>query len=149
MAMQRIELLRRMPVFGAIRDNILELVLSMSRTVRVARGEFFFHEGDPGETLYVLEEGRVEILKGKRGEERAIGELGPGDCFGEMALMDFSPRSASIRAVEDCLAIEISASCLYRIYETDIEQFALIEMNMGREVSRRLREADKRLYGSE
>ena len=144
----RIELLRRMAIFGGIRDDILELVLGISRTVSVTHGAFFFREGDPGESVFVLEQGKVAVMKAKQGEQCLIRHLGAGECFGEMALMDYFPRSASILAVEDCVAIEISASCLHRIYETDVEQFALIEMNMGREVSRRLREADRRLSGS-
>ena len=60
--------------------------------------------------------------------------------------MDLSTRSASIRAVEDCAAIRVSAANLYKLYEQDPKQFALIQMNMGREVTRRLREADDRLF---
>jgi CRP/FNR family transcriptional regulator, cyclic AMP receptor protein len=71
--------------------------------------------------------------------------LNQGDCFGEMSLIDFSPRSASVRAVEDCTALQISATCISQVYEKDLEQFAMIEMNMGREVSRRLRESDAAL----
>jgi CRP-like cAMP-binding protein len=60
--------------------------------------------------------------------------------------MDRLPRSASIRAVEDCTAIRLSAANLHQVYERDPKQFALIQMNMGREVSRRLRESDNRLF---
>jgi len=56
------------------------------------------------------------------------------------------PRSASVRAIDDCRAIQLSAASLYQVYEKDLEQFAMIQMNMGREVSRRLREADERLF---
>jgi CRP-like cAMP-binding protein len=65
-----------------------------------------------------------------------------------MAIMDHGPRSASVRAVDDCMAIQISAANLYRVYAQDLKQFALIQMNMGREVCRRLREADDRLFGA-
>ncbi len=65
-----------------------------------------------------------------------------------MAVMDHCARSASVRAVEDCAAICISAANLYQVYARDLKQFALIQMNMGREVSRRLREADNRLFGA-
>lgn len=74
--------------------------------------------------------------------------LRAGDCFGEMAVMDHCPRSASVRAAEDCTAIRISAANLYRVYGQDLKQFALIQMNMGREVSRRLREANSRLFSA-
>ena len=78
-------------------------------------------------------------------QEYQLRNLNQGDCFGEMSLIDFSPRSASVRAVEDCTALQISAACISQIYEKDLEQFAMIEMNMGREVSRRLRESDAAL----
>jgi CRP-like cAMP-binding protein len=90
----------------------------------------------------VLENGRAQVLKGGPGDEYVVRQVHPGDCFGEMSLIDLSPRSASVRAVEDCCAIEISTACLHAVYQRDVEQFALIEMNMGREVSRRLRESD-------
>jgi len=61
-------------------------------------------------------------------------------------VMDLLPRSASVRAVEDCTAIRLSAANLYRVYERDLKQFALIQMNMGREVTRRLRETDNQLF---
>ena len=60
--------------------------------------------------------------------------------------MDITPRSASVCAVEDCTAIRLSAANLYQVYAQDLKQFALIQMNMGREVCRRLREADNRLF---
>ena len=74
--------------------------------------------------------------------------LNQGDCFGEMAVMDHCPRSASVRAVEDCVAIHISAANLYQVYAQDLKQFALMQMNMGREVCRRLREANNMLFGA-
>jgi CRP-like cAMP-binding protein len=61
--------------------------------------------------------------------------------------MDHCPRSASVRAVEDCAAIHISAANLHQVYAQDLKQFALMQMNMGREVCRRLREADDMLFG--
>jgi CRP-like cAMP-binding protein len=63
-----------------------------------------------------------------------------------MALMDFCPRSASVGAVEDCTAIRISAVDLYKVYAQDLKQFSLIQMNMGREVCRRLRYSNNRLF---
>jgi CRP-like cAMP-binding protein len=62
--------------------------------------------------------------------------------------MDLLPRSASVRAVEHCTAIRLSAANLYQLYAQDPKQFALIQMNMGREVSRRLRESDNRLFSA-
>jgi len=142
----RIELLQRMPVFGGIRADVLRSLLGVCPIVDVPAGEFFFRERDPADAMFVLEAGKVAVLKSWRNEEYLLHVLETGDCFGEMALMDLMPRSASVRATEDCRAILVSAASLYRVYEKDLEQFAMIQMNMGREVSRRLREADERLF---
>ena len=63
-----------------------------------------------------------------------------------MSLIDMQPRSASVRALEACEALEISIPSLHQLYKVDVEQYAMIMMNMGREVSRRLRKADERLF---
>ena len=60
--------------------------------------------------------------------------------------MDLCPRSASVRAAEDCTALRVSAANLYQVYARDLKQFALIQMNMSREVCRRLRDSDERLF---
>jgi len=142
----RIALLQNMPIFGALRDDALECLLEGAATVAHQAGTYFFREGDEAQCLYVIEHGSVEVLKRWDGRQWALHQLGAGDCFGEMALMDFCPRSASVRAVEDCRAIEIAAAALHRLAERDLEQFALIQMNMGRELSRRLRAADELLF---
>ena len=60
--------------------------------------------------------------------------------------MDLCPRSASVRAIEDCTALRISAANLHQVYARDLKQFTLIQMNMGREVCRRLRNSDNWLF---
>jgi CRP/FNR family cyclic AMP-dependent transcriptional regulator len=142
----RIELLQRMPVFGGIRADVLEFLLGLCPVVSVPTNAFFFREHDQADSMFVLEAGKVAVLKSWHGREYLLRTLKEGDCFGEMAVMDLSPRSASVRAVEDCTAICLSAANLYKVYAQDLKQFALIQMNMGREVCRRLREADNRLF---
>ena len=142
----RIKLLLGMPIFGGIRSDVLQFLLGLCPVVSVPTNEYFFHEHDQADSMFVLEAGKVAVLKSWRGQEYLLKILKEGDCFGEMAVMDLSPRSASIRAVEDCAAIRLSAANLYKLYEQDPKQFALIQMNMGREVTRRLREADDRLF---
>jgi CRP/FNR family cyclic AMP-dependent transcriptional regulator len=92
--------------------------------------------------LFIVKEGKVLVLKN---EHIKLQYLARGDCFGEMALIDLNPRSASVVAVEDCIALEISHQALYVLYENYLEQFVLIQMNLAREVSRRLRALDERL----
>jgi CRP/FNR family transcriptional regulator, cyclic AMP receptor protein len=114
--------------------------------VDVPTNEFFFREHDQADSMFVLEAGKAAVLKSWGGQEYLFRILKDGDCFGEMAMMDLFPRSAYVRAVEDCTAIRLSAANLHQVYEQDLKQFALIQMNMGREVTRRLREADNQLF---
>jgi len=90
--------------------------------------------------MYVLERGKVAVVKRWEGVDYLLRYLNKGACFGEMALLELAPRSASVVAIEDCLAVEVSSASLHKVYKQAPDQFMLIQMNMGREVSRRLRE---------
>ncbi|HFD79695.1 MAG TPA: Crp/Fnr family transcriptional regulator [Gammaproteobacteria bacterium] len=142
----RIRLLQNMPVFGGIRADTLEFLLSGVARVRLARGEYFYREGDMADSLFVLESGRVFLLKHWAGNDYKLKELVRGNCFGEVAVIDLQPRNTSSLAAEDSCALELTEADLYRLYQHDVEQFTLLNMNMAREVCRRLREADERLF---
>ncbi len=148
MSRPHLALLQKMPIFGGIREDILQLILDQSSDVAVAKGKFFFREEDPASSLFVLRQGTVAILKTWKGREYLLHEVHGGDCFGEMSLIDLLPRSASVVATEDCTALEITSATLYQLYRKNLEQLAMIYMNMGREVSRRLRETDERMFQS-
>jgi CRP-like cAMP-binding protein len=143
---RRVELLQRMPVFGALSEATLELLLERSRSREVAPGEWFFREGDEARTMYVIETGRAVVTRQWQGREIELGRFGPGDCFGEMALMDLHPRSASVRSLEPCIALEFGHDEMLHLYEVDPAQFALLQMNLGRELARRLRATDDLLF---
>lgn len=149
MTEQYFDLLRGMAVFGGLNNQTLSLILEHSEKVEVPVGEYFFREGDRANALYVLERGVVVIERLWEETPIELGRFQAGDCIGEMALIDMMPRSASVRAAEDCQAIEITTASLYKLLKQDLEQYAIIMMNMGREVSRRLRIADDRLFALE
>lgn len=137
--------LQAMPVFGGVDARSLDWLIQRAPRVRVAAGGWFFREGDRGTTLYVLLQGRVTLSRSLDGVEEPLGSLAAGDCFGEMALLDLSPRSATVCAAEDSLALAIDAGLLYLLYKQAPESYTIILMNLSRELSRRLRAADERL----
>jgi CRP-like cAMP-binding protein len=143
---QRIDLLMQTPVFGAIREEIIAHLVEKAPLVNVKNGAYLFREGDRGTSMYIIENGRMAALKKWGAEEYLLKELTQGDCIGEMALFDFLPRSASIISTENTTLIVITAADLRDIYHRDLEQFTLLQMNMGREVTRRLRAADEQLF---
>jgi CRP/FNR family transcriptional regulator, cyclic AMP receptor protein len=138
--------LREMPIFGAVPDRALLFLGERASRVEVPGGRWFFRQGDKGETMYVLRSGLVEVQRSLAGQTATLGRLGPGECFGEMALIDLYPRSASVRAVEDCVALAMTNALLYELYDRDPEPFTLIMMNLARELSRRLRSAEVLLF---
>lgn len=142
----RIELLQSMAIFGSIRADTLEFLLGVSRIRELKDAEYFFHEGDAADSAFVLESGRVQMLKSWEGRQYELQILESGNSFGEVALIDLEPRTSTVRALDVCSAIELSADSLFRLYQRDQKQFTLIQMNMAREVCRRLRHAYQRLF---
>lgn len=145
MAQTREALLQEMPIFGGIREDVLAFLLARAPVRQVPAGTLLVREGEPGRAMFVLEAGQALVLKGWQGKQVVLGRLGRGDCFGEMALIDLGPRSASVLAVCDATVIEISADALLDLYREDPNQFTVIHMNIAREICRRLRHADERI----
>ncbi len=146
MRQSRLQLLQEMPIFGGVGEQALEFILNNANIIKVNKGQYFFQEDDLANSMYVLEKGEVEVVRAWQGKKYTLNSLNPGDCFGEMALMGFRPRSASVRALQDSQAIEITTGLFSELYDAYPQQFTLIQMNMGREVCRRLCEADTRLF---
>ena len=79
-----------------------------SATRQFSKGEALMLEGERGECAYIIESGNVEIVVQRDGQHLQIGTRGPGSMLGEMAMIDDKPRTATVRALEDCTAIEIT-----------------------------------------
>ena len=73
-----------------------------------SKGEVLIREGERGDCAYIIESGEVEILVQRDGQLIQIGTRGPGSLLGEMAMIDDKPRTATVRALDDCTAIEIT-----------------------------------------
>jgi CRP-like cAMP-binding protein len=88
------------PFFAGLEPAALERLAASMRTRRFRRGEVIFHVGDPGDALFVIITGEVKIsLPSETGDEAILATLRPGEFFGELALLDGAPRSASASAM--------------------------------------------------
>lgn len=93
--------LRAMPLLAGYDDAALAQVAAGARLRRFRRGEVIFHRGDVGAALFIVEAGRVKIVvPTESGEEALLTVMRPGDFFGELALLDGAPRSATAVALE-------------------------------------------------
>jgi CRP-like cAMP-binding protein len=95
------EALAAVPLFAGLDGAMLDNIGRGMRPRRFRRGEVIFHLGDPGDALFVVVSGAVKItLPSEAGDEAILATLRPGDFFGELALLDGAPRSASAAALE-------------------------------------------------
>jgi CRP-like cAMP-binding protein len=104
-------------------------------------GEYIFHEGDLGTEMYIINEGKVEILNQVSDEEQVLAVLEKGDFFGEMSVLEDLPRAASARAGTDVRLLQINGSTFDQLLQGNPE----IAVRMMRKLSRRLRETDEML----
>jgi CRP-like cAMP-binding protein len=103
-------------------------------------------EGDPGRSMYIVHSGELVVSKlGESGRAIRMANLGPGDFFGEMTLIDMHNRSATVVADSPTLLYELTARNLYTYCKTDIHAYVMVLQNTNRELCRRLRRADRRI----
>lgn len=103
---------RKIEFFSDFTDMDLVRLLKICHTRKFAHGETIFSEGERGDRLYVLIAGNVEIIKNRDGGSEILATLHPGECFGEMALVDQEPRSADARAAGAAMIIEVNDQIL-------------------------------------
>jgi CRP/FNR family transcriptional regulator, cyclic AMP receptor protein len=134
---------RDIGLFGGLSDDVLRSFVGALEVNELPSGAVVFREGESGRELYVILDGEVEVLrKSKRGHETRVAILGPGDWFGEMSVLDVLPRSASTRVLAPTHLLRLTAHDLDALYRRDMRSYALVVLNIARELSRRLRVAD-------
>lgn len=101
--------LRKVQLFEGLSDDDVQRIQNVAETVVLSSGEVLFEEGKKGDTFYVVLRGRVELIKrGRDGSEQKLAIAREGEAFGEMALLNQTPRSATARALEAAHLLEIS-----------------------------------------
>lgn len=121
---ERIQLLAKCDLLRHLPPEAIEEILPCIRMRQLRAGETLFRAGDPGDALYIVSAGRVEVLDGSG---RSIARLGEGHAFGEMALLTGSPRTATVRAVADTDLLAIDKADFERLVASDYQLADLIE----------------------
>ena len=104
--------LRKVALFSKFSDEELVRLLRICKSQKLAAGEFAFHEGMEGDSLFVVVSGQVDMVLESDGLPRVLVSMQPGDCFGEMAIIDSAPRSAGAKAAVESTVIQVSASII-------------------------------------
>lgn len=138
------DFLSQTPILGGLPPRALARIIDGTRVVRLAAGDPLIVEGEPPRGMFIVREGELEIAKrGRNGAEFCLAVLRRGDCIGEMSIIDIQPRSATVRALRPSVLYVVSQAEIARLYQTDVEIYLLLVLNIAREISRRLRHADQ------
>jgi CRP/FNR family cyclic AMP-dependent transcriptional regulator len=144
MTAQTAAFLASVPMFSGLqRDELLKFA-ELTRERTYPKGSVILFQGDPGDSLYVLRQGRAKVvLIGEDGREVILGVLEPGAHFGELALIDDQPRSAHVIAMEDSQLLILRREDFRRRVEAN----PTVAWALLTELSRRLRRADQKIGG--
>ena len=130
-SIERLLLVRGVPIFKELRDDFLVRLASIMNEVSYPSGKMIFAEGQEGRSLYIVVAGRVRV----HSEDQELALLEKGSCFGEMSLFDAEPRSASVTAISSCDCLVLTQQQLYEA----IDETPDIAVNIIRLLSRRIR----------
>ena len=137
--------LRRVPLFAGLAEEDLEQLYRMAETVSLDAGELVFEEGSPGDALYVVLDGELEVSKRQGGQDVVLAVRGVGDFIGEMSILEQAPRSASVRTLQETRLLMISQAA----FDTLLSCSPSAYLTMLRTVTSRLRSTESMLVQSE
>jgi len=133
------KMLQRYSLFGGLLEDQIDLIIPLMEKNNYAPGDVIITEGTPNDKVFFIVEGKVSIMK----EGKVIYDMTRGDTFGEMEVLDVMPSAATVRADTDVTVMSMTNKSLREIYKNDIKSYALLLMNLARDISRRLRAANE------
>ena len=111
-------LLRRIALFSELAEEDLDWIAESAEHVDLPAGAILTSEGDPGDALFAIVAGELDVVKRSRNAEIPIARLGPGEIVGEMAVLEARPRNASVRAFSDVCVIRIGRDVVLELVQT-------------------------------
>jgi CRP-like cAMP-binding protein len=136
------DVLRRSPLFAALDEEASNSLLKSMTEIALSRGDALFHEGDPGDALYVVVEGKIKLGRSSGdGRENLTAVLGPGDMFGELSLFDPGPRTSTATALTSTRLLALGHTELQPWLSTRPE----VARALLRAMARRLRRTNETL----
>lgn len=135
---QYLDHLAKVPLFSALSKKELQTIARASDDVEVPKGKVLVEEGKPGHEFFLIIGGNASVKRGKR----EIAKLGPGQYFGELALLDRGPRSASVVAKDDMEVLVLGQ----REFAGVIDEVPSLAHKLLTTMAQRLRDADAKAY---
>ena len=141
---ERVGFLRAAPLFATLTDDELADIAQVAEPTRFGAGEIVFREGEFSTSCYVISSGHAcAVRKHSGGRAITLARFGPGDLFGELAMLDDQRRSATIEAVDELDALSIRGDDMRRLLRTHPD----IAIKMITALAQKLRQTNERLAG--
>lgn len=130
------------PLFAGLDVETSGTLVSAMKQLHLVRGDTLFHEGEPGDRLYVVREGKIKLgRRSNDGRENLLAVLGPGEMFGELSLFDPGPRTATATVVADAEVVELGHADLVRW----LQDKPSVAQHLLQSLARRLRRTNEAL----
>jgi CRP-like cAMP-binding protein len=144
---QVVRLLGETQLFGGLDEDVRASVAERMLTRRFSKGDFIFHQGDPGESLYVVAEGLIRLfVTSEDGDEMVLANLESGDMFGELAVIDGGPRSASAKAVASTTLQALTQSAFIDVLQQSPQLIQTLHRSLGGLLRRVLEQASDLVF---
>ncbi len=138
---EEVEILKGVPIFAKMEPAKLKLLAFTGERMNFAEGQELFHQGDPGDAMYVILAGVADVLIDSPGGPITVAQLKRNNFVGDMAILGDVPRTATIKAREPLTTLKISKDMFYRL----VTEFPQMAIEMMRELAHRLEDTNKKL----
>jgi CRP/FNR family transcriptional regulator, cyclic AMP receptor protein len=137
--------LESIPIFAGLETAALSEIADAAEEAAFGAADIVVREGEAGNRMFIVYSGRLEVVKHlAQAHETLLAVLGPRDFLGEMSIIECVARSASVRAVEETFLFALKGTDLYRLFQRHPDQYAIVILNIARDLSRRLRAIDEK-----
>lgn len=138
------DVLAGVPVLAGLNMTALTLLAGEGKVLDFNAGDLIVREGAAGHSFFIIAQGEVEVIKHLDSPRPTLlAKLHRGTFFGEMCVVDPVPRAATVRALTPVTAIEITAGTLHHLFQKMPNQYAIVILNLARDMARRLRTLDE------
>src|ERR1700694_2097525 len=135
------ELIKKIDFFAGLDDKILNKISDACIVRQFTKNETIVRQGEMGLGLYIIARGRVKVDREQGGARTQVAELGPEQFFGDMALLDNKPRSATVTGLEDAECLLLTRDSFVRL----MNKYPEIPIRMAKVLAERLREANAKI----
>jgi CRP/FNR family cyclic AMP-dependent transcriptional regulator len=140
----RQEFLETIPIFAGLNADAVSEIAQCVEEAEFRAGEIIVREDEPGNRMFIIHSGRVEVVKHLgQPRETVLATFGSRDFLGEMSIIECVARAASLRTIDDSFLFALRGTDLYHLFRHHPDQYAIVILNIARDLSRRLRAIDE------